>query len=89
MKILLLEKIGQVSRELQRSLAPFGELFALDWHPVDGLSGGLSNLDALRSTILQLWPDIIASAAYTAVDKAESKTELADLVNAQASKVMA
>lgn len=90
MKILLLGKNGQVGWELQRSLAPLGELVALDRHLVDGLSGDLSNLESLRATIRQVKPDVIVNAAaYTAVDKAESETELADRVNGLASGVMA
>ena len=90
MKILLLGKNGQVGWELQRSLAPLGELVALDRHVVDGLSGDLSNLESLRATIRQIKPDVIVNAAaYTAVDKAESETELADRVNGLASGVMA
>ncbi|WP_131671659.1 dTDP-4-dehydrorhamnose reductase [Pseudomonas parakoreensis] len=90
MKILLLGKNGQVGWELQRSLAPLGELVALDRHVVDGLSGDLSNLECLRATIRQIKPDVIVNAAaYTAVDKAESETELADRVNGLASGVMA
>lgn len=90
MKILLLGKNGQVGWELQRSLAPLGELIALDRHTVDGLSGDLSDLDALRATIRQVKPDVIVNAAaYTAVDKAESEQELADRVNGKASQVMA
>ena len=90
MKILLLGMNGQVGWELQRSLAPLGELVALDRHPVDGLSGDLSNLESLRATIRQVKPDVIVNAAaYTAVDKAESETELADRVNGLASGVMA
>jgi dTDP-4-dehydrorhamnose reductase len=90
MRILLLGKNGQVGWELQRSLSPLGELIALDRHPVDGLSGDLSDLNALRATIRQVKPDVIVNAAaYTAVDKAESETELADCVNGQASQVMA
>lgn len=90
MKILLLGKNGQVGWELQRALAPLGEVIALDRHTVDGLCGDLSNLVALRATIRQVRPDVIVNAAaYTAVDKAESETVLADLVNGQASEVMA
>jgi dTDP-4-dehydrorhamnose reductase len=90
MKILLLGKNGQVGWELQRSLAPLGELIALDRHTVDGLCGDLSDLDALRATIRLVKPDVIVNAAaYTAVDKAESETELADRVNSQATQVMA
>lgn len=90
MKILLLGKNGQVGWELQRSLAPLGEVVALDRNPFDGLSGDLSNLESLRATIRQVKPDVIVNAAaYTAVDKAESETELADRVNGAASGVMA
>lgn len=90
MKILLLGRNGQVGWELQRSLAPLGELTGLDRHPVDGLCGDLSDLDSLRATIRQVEPDVIVNAAaYTAVDKAESEKELADLVNSQACGVMA
>ncbi len=90
MKILLLGKNGQVGWELQRSLAPLGELIALDRQTHNGLSGDLSDLDALRSTIRRVKPDIIVNAAaYTAVDKAESEIELADRVNGLATGVMA
>jgi dTDP-4-dehydrorhamnose reductase len=86
MKILLLGKNGQVGWELQRSLAPLGELISLDRET----GGDLSDLDALRATIRQVKPEIIVNAAaYTAVDKAESETDLADRVNGQASQVMA
>ncbi|MFJ2326627.1 dTDP-4-dehydrorhamnose reductase [Pseudomonas sp. NPDC087690] len=90
MKILLLGKNGQVGWELQRALAPLGELVALDRHAIDGLSGDLADLDALRTTIRQVKPDVIVNAAaYTAVDKAESEAELALRVNGDASRLMA
>ncbi|PRB47438.1 dTDP-4-dehydrorhamnose reductase [Pseudomonas sp. MYb2] len=90
MKILLLGKNGQVGWELQRALAPLGELVALDRHAIDGLSGDLVDLDALRTTIRQVKPDVIVNAAaYTAVDKAESEAELARRVNGDASRLMA
>ncbi|KHA72112.1 dTDP-4-dehydrorhamnose reductase [Pseudomonas chlororaphis] len=90
MKILLFGKNGQVGWELQRSLAPLGDLVVLDRHSVDGLSGDLSDLESLGATIRRVKPDVIVNAAaYTAVDKAESDTELADRVNGLASRVMA
>ena len=90
MKILLLGKNGQVGWELQRSLAPLGELIALDRQTVDGLCGDLADLSALRDTIARLKPDVIVNAAaYNAVDKAESEPELAMQVNALAVKMMA
>ncbi|MBF6033295.1 dTDP-4-dehydrorhamnose reductase [Pseudomonas sp. P155] len=90
MKILLLGKNGQVGWELQRSLAPLGELVALDRQVTDGLCGDLSNIDGLRATLRAIRPDVVVNAAaYTAVDKAEAETELADLVNARAVGVLA
>jgi dTDP-4-dehydrorhamnose reductase len=90
MTILLLGKNGQVGWELQRSLAPLGELIALDRHAAGGLSGDLSDQDALRATIRKVKPGIIVNAAaYTAVDKAESDTDLADRVNSDACRVLA
>ncbi|MCR8935491.1 MULTISPECIES: dTDP-4-dehydrorhamnose reductase [unclassified Pseudomonas] len=90
MKILLLGKNGQVGWELQRSLEPLGQLIALDRQSVDGLCGDLSDLAAVRSTIQRVKPDVIVNAAaYTAVDRAESETELAFAVNAKAIQVLA
>lgn len=90
MRILLFGKNGQVGWELQRSLAPLGELIALDRHLLNGLQGDLSDPEALRATIRHLKPDVIVNAAaYNAVDKAESEKELAALINTQAVAVMA
>lgn len=89
MKILLLGKNGQVGWELQRSLAPLGELIALDRHSTD-LCGDLSNLQGLATTVQQLRPDVIVNAAaHTAVDKAESEPALARTLNALAPGVLA
>ncbi|WP_338746424.1 dTDP-4-dehydrorhamnose reductase [Pseudomonas putida] len=90
MKILLLGKNGQVGWELQRALAPLGEVIALDRQGAEGLCGDLSNLDGLAATVRQLAPDVIVNAAaYTAVDKAESDHVLAALINAEAPAVLA
>ncbi|NNA91273.1 dTDP-4-dehydrorhamnose reductase [Pseudomonas brenneri] len=89
MKILLLGKNGQLGWELQRSLATLGELIALDRHSTH-LCGDLENTEGLRSTIRQVRPDVIVNAgAYTAVDKAESETELSYQVNSRASQALA
>lgn len=93
MKILILGKNGQVGWELQRALAPLGEVIALDRSGYDAksiLCGDLSNLEDLHQTIAGLQPDVIVNAAaYTAVDRAESEPELARLINAQAPKLLA
>lgn len=89
MKILLLGKNGQVGWELQRSLAPLGEVIALDRHST-GHCGDLSNLQGLAGTVRALRPDVIVNAAaYTAVDKAESDADAAHAVNALAPGVLA
>ncbi len=90
MKILLLGKNGQVGWELQRALAPLGELTALDRQGYEGFCGDLADLDGLRNTIRQLKPDVlINAAAYTAVDKAESEAEQAHTINALAAGLLA
>jgi len=89
MKILLLGKSGQIGWELQRSLAPLGELVALDRHSTD-LCGDLANLDGISATVRQVRPDVVVNAAaYTAVDKAESDVAMAHLVNAEAPGALA
>ncbi|MGH6626612.1 MAG: dTDP-4-dehydrorhamnose reductase [Burkholderiaceae bacterium] len=89
MKILLLGKNGQVGWELQRSLAPLGELVALDRHS-QHLCGDLTKLPGLADTVAQVRPDVIVNAAaHTAVDKAEGEPELARTLNALAPGVLA
>src|SRR5450830_1648950 len=84
MKILLLGKNGQLGWELQRSLAPLGELTALGSDSRDPC-GDLRDLDGLADTVRLLSPDVIVNAAaYTAVDRAESDVESCRTVNALA-----
>ena len=90
MKILLLGKNGQVGWELQRSLAPLGELLALDRHGDQDLCGDLSDLDKLATTVRAVQPQVIVNAAaYTAVDQAESEATQAQRINAEAPAVLA
>ncbi|ACY34977.1 dTDP-4-dehydrorhamnose reductase [Comamonas thiooxydans] len=94
MKLLLLGKNGQVGWELQRSLAPLGEVIALDRQSVNvdgnGLCGDIGDLQTLAQTIRSVRPDVIVNAAaHTAVDKAESEPDLALRLNAEAPEVMA
>ena len=94
MKLLLLGKNGQVGWELQRSLAPLGEVIALDRQSVNvdgnGLCGDIGDLQTLAQTIRSVRPDVILNAAaHTAVDEAESEPDLALRLNAEAPEVMA
>jgi dTDP-4-dehydrorhamnose reductase len=85
MKILLLGKNGQVGWELQRSLAPLGELVALDFPEAD-----FSQPESLRAIVQRVQPAVIVNAAaHTAVDRAESEPELARALNATAPGVLA
>ena len=85
MTILLLGKDGQVGWQLQRSLAPHGQVVACGRAECD-----LGNLDQLRSVIRQIKPSVIVNAAaYTAVDRAESEKMLAICINGEAPGVLA
>jgi len=77
MRILLLGKNGQVGWELQRALAPLGDIIALDQPDVD-----FTDLQGLSGIVRDRKPNLIVNAAaYTAVDRAESEPELAMTVN--------
>ncbi|WP_332878347.1 dTDP-4-dehydrorhamnose reductase [Massilia sp. S19_KUP03_FR1] len=83
-KILITGKNGQVGFELQRALAPLGEIIAVDRSECD-----LADLDALRAFVARVQPDVIVNpAAYTAVDKAESDRDGAFLINRDAVRVL-
>ena len=85
MKILLTGCAGQLGRELKRSLASLGELVACDRGLLD-----LADPDALRTAVSRIAPSVIVNAAaYTAVDKAETETSLADAINAAAPALLA
>lgn len=90
MKILLFGCNGQVGWELQRALAPLGELIALDRDRENGLYADLGRPEELAKTVQAVNPDVIVNAAaYTAVDRAESEPELAARINAEAPAVLA
>jgi dTDP-4-dehydrorhamnose reductase len=84
-RILLTGADGQLGNELQQTLAPLGEVIALTRQKLD-----LSQGEQIRQLVQQVRPSMIVnSAAYTAVDKAESEVELAQAVNGMAPKIMA
>ena len=84
-RILITGSNGQVGFELQRSLAMLGECICLDRQQLD-----LANTAQIASVLDHYQPDIIANpAAYTAVDKAESETDLAHRINTAAPAAMA
>ena len=90
MKILLLGKNGQVGWELQRALAPLGEVVALDRNKINALTGDMNHPQEVYQTILAVSPDVVVNAsAFTAVDLAETEKLQADLVNHVAVKSVA
>ena len=85
MRLLITGADGQVGWELRRSLAPLGEVVAMDRNACD-----LSGPQDLPRIIREAHPDIIINAAaYTAVDKAEKEEALAAMINGTAVEVIA
>ncbi len=85
LRILLLGKVGQLGWELQRSLAPLGEITAFDYPEVD-----FSRPSTLAQVVQAAGPQVVINAvAYTAVDKAETEENLARAINASATGELA
>ena len=90
MKILLLGKSGQVGWELQRALAPLGEVVAPARAGSGVLAADLAQPESLAALLRAVAPQVIVNAAaYTAVDKAESEHALAHAINAASPAVLA
>lgn len=87
MHILLLGKGGQVGWELQRALAPLGQVTALDFDTpgpaaAPDLRADFSQPEQVAALVRAVRPDVIVNAAaHTAVDKAESEPDLARAIN--------
>jgi len=80
MRVLVTGKEGQVDTSLQQlgDATPGVEVIRLGLPEID-----LSRPETLEGPVREARPDvIISSAAYTAVDKAESERELAEAINA-------
>jgi dTDP-4-dehydrorhamnose reductase len=84
-KILIFGRSGQLGWELAHQLAPLGELTVVGSSDVD-----FAHPDAIRSAVRAVHPSLIVNtAAYTAVDKAESEPDLAWTINAEAPGILA
>ncbi|MBD3883596.1 dTDP-4-dehydrorhamnose reductase [Phormidium tenue FACHB-886] len=84
-RILLIGAAGQVGQELQKTLPLVGEVISVARDALD-----LTQSDRIRQLIQDAQPDLIVNAAaYTAVDTAETETNLAKAINAEAPTVMA
>jgi dTDP-4-dehydrorhamnose reductase len=95
MRILLTGVDGQVGFELQRALAPLGEIIPSTLSGTQPGGGAAQPMDlsqpgSLGATLHALQPDVVVNpAAYTAVDKSESEPELAQRINAEAPAALA
>ncbi|HAC65693.1 MAG TPA: dTDP-4-dehydrorhamnose reductase [Cyanothece sp. UBA12306] len=84
-KILLTGINGQVGQELKHTLNPLGEVIGVNRQTLD-----LTKPEKIRQFIQEIKPNIIVNAAaYTAVDKAETESEIAFAVNEMAPTIMA
>lgn len=89
-KILLLGANGQVGFELQRALAPLGDLAAATRSGklpgnIDCLRADLADADSLARVLQSArWDIVVNAAAYTAVDRAEDESALAQRINGEA-----
>ncbi|MBT9132358.1 MAG: dTDP-4-dehydrorhamnose reductase [Firmicutes bacterium] len=84
-RIMLTGKNGQVGWELQRALAPLGDIVALDRSELD-----LANSEQIRERVREIKPGLIVNAAaYTAVDLAESEPDMAMAINGVAPGILA
>jgi dTDP-4-dehydrorhamnose reductase len=85
--VLVIGAQGQLGQSMQAVVAEFPDI---EWVFADRGQLDLSDLSGIGRYISQLAPRVIVNcAAYTAVDKAESEQEQADLINHQAVEAMA
>ena len=85
MRILLTGGQGQVGWELRRTLAVLGEVIAPGRDALD-----LASADSIVTAVRDARPGLIVNAAaYTAVDQAESDSDLAMQVNGHAPGILA
>jgi len=83
--IVVFGKNGQVGYELTRTLSTMGDIIAIDIEECD-----LTRPESILRFLNENKPRMIVnSAAYTAVDKAESEPEIAHKINSIAPSVMA
>ena len=88
MKILIIGDQGQVAYELQRTLAPLGEVLAVGRNTRTKLD--LEDADSITQVLRTFRPQLIVNAgAYTAVDHAEIERDKAFRINGEALGVLA
>jgi dTDP-4-dehydrorhamnose reductase len=86
-KILVTGATGQLGSELKILSENYSQY---EWVFADRIEVSLDKLSVLKNQLEVVLPNIILNCgAYTAVDKAETEQELADIVNHQAVKIIA
>jgi dTDP-4-dehydrorhamnose reductase len=86
-KILVTGASGQLGSELKLLSEKYSQF---EWFFANRVQVSLDNLSVLEDQLEGIRPDIILNCgAYTAVDKAETEQDLADIVNHQAVKIIA
>lgn len=84
-RILIVGKNGQLGLELEKAFAGFGTATAVGRETID-----LSDAAQIRELVRSAEPDVILNAAaYTAVDRAETESDLALAINSRAPRVLA
>jgi dTDP-4-dehydrorhamnose reductase len=86
-KILVTGATGQLGSQLKVLSESYSQF---EWVFADRTQVSLDNLSILKNQLEGIQPNIILNCgAYTAVDKAETQPELAEIVNHQAVKIIA
>jgi dTDP-4-dehydrorhamnose reductase len=89
-RILVFGKDGQLGKAFRDLFKSLNASESIDIHYVGRDECDLSNEEAVKNVLAKIAPDlIINTAAYTAVDKAETEVELAFAINAHAPELMA
>jgi len=84
-RILIVGKTGQLGRELAHAFDGFGAVVAIGRESVD-----LTVAEQIRAVVRREAPDVILNAAaYTAVDRAESESDVALAINGMAPRILA
>lgn len=83
--VLITGANGQLGYALQQTVPLLIQNRAVHVQALTRLQLDLSSLESIEETLNRYQPDVVINAAaYTAVDKAESESQLADIINHQA-----